>query len=62
VYGIVFWAGFKSKGGNMIHKPVSIAGGLLIALTIFIVGAVVDAFITVWIFKKYGGCPINKTK
>ena len=37
--------------------------GAIIALACFLAGAIVDAFITVWVFKRYGGCPfIDKKK
>ena len=58
----MFWAGFKSKGGVMTSTTAKIVWSITIGLAIFIAGAIVDAFITVWIFKKYGGCPIHKAK
>lgn len=44
----------------------SIAGGLVIGIGVFILTAVIESFITVYMFKKFGGCPLaghtNKEK
>lgn len=44
----------------MIAKPITITGGLLIAVAVFIATAIIDAMITVYVFKKWGGCPMNQ--
>jgi hypothetical protein len=31
-----------------------------VAIVLFLVGAVTESLITVWVFKKYGGCPFRK--
>jgi hypothetical protein len=42
----------------MIGKPISVAGGVLIAVAMFIAGAIIDAMITVWVMRKWGvKCP-----
>jgi hypothetical protein len=46
----------------MVDMSVKITKAIIWALVIFIVGAIVDAFVTVWVFKKYGGCPMKPKK
>ena len=39
---------------------VNIVKTIVWAIIIFLVGAIIDAMITVFVFKKYGGCPMQK--
>ena len=43
----------------MNDKGIPVVLAIIIAVAWFLATAVIDAAITVWIFKKYGGCPIN---
>jgi hypothetical protein len=38
----------------------NIVKAIVWAIMIFLVGAIIDAVITVFVFKKYGGCPMMK--
>jgi chromate transport protein ChrA len=40
---------------NVVHKG---ALGLLIAFVLFIGATIIEVAITIWAFKKYGGCPM----
>ena len=42
----------------MIPTTAKIGKAILLTLAVFVFSAVVEAFITVWVFRKYGGCPI----
>lgn len=33
-------------------------GGIVVAILIFLGTAVLEGFINLWLFKKYGGCPM----
>jgi len=38
----------------------NIVKAVVAATVLFLVGAVAESLITVWVFKKYGGCPFRK--
>ena len=46
----------------MVDKGIKITGALVWALVLFLVSAVIEAFITTWVFRRYGGCPFKKNK
>jgi hypothetical protein len=39
--------------------PHHVAGIVSLTILWFVVTALIDACITVWIFRRYGGCPIH---
>jgi uncharacterized membrane protein SpoIIM required for sporulation len=43
-----------------VNTGFSLAKAIVWAIILFLISAVVEAFITVRIFKKYGGCPMAK--
>lgn len=43
-------------------KGVKIGLALLGVIIIFLVQAIIEALITIFMFKKYGGCPIKDKK
>ena len=44
----------------MIAKETKAVMAIAWVLAVFLVSAVMESFITVWVFRRYGGCPFNK--
>ena len=40
------------------HPVISVFKVLLIGFVMFLISAVIEAFIQVWVFKRWGGCPM----
>ena len=44
----------------MSIPAANIAKAVGVAIALFLVGAVAEGLITVWIFRRYGVCPFQK--
>ena len=42
----------------MTSKTATVVTSVAIGMAVFLVSAVIESFITAWMFKKMGGCPL----
>lgn len=40
-------------------EEVKIGKAIVWAILIFLVSAIIESIITMWMFKKFGGCPLQ---
>ena len=43
-----------------VNTGIKITTAILWALVLFIASAIIEAMITVFVFKKWGGCPMKE--
>jgi flagellar basal body-associated protein FliL len=41
---------------------MQVGSAVVIGVVIFLVSAIVESMITMWMFKKFGGCPMDPAK
>lgn len=46
----------------MVDTSVRLTTAILWAIVVFIISAIIESLITIFLFKKFGGCPLNKEK
>ena len=44
---------------NEVHPGISLIAAIVWCVVIFILSSIVEAIITMFIFKKFGGCPLQ---
>ena len=44
----------------MVNNGIKLGTAIAWAIILFIVSAIVEGMITVFIFRKFGGCPMRK--
>ena len=60
-FGVMHPEEFQSSELYTVILAIFIAAvvaGVVIGFFLFIGAAIIEVFITIWAFKKYGGCPI----
>jgi hypothetical protein len=41
---------------------VQVGEAIVVGIVIFLVSAIVESMVTMWMFKKFGGCPMDPSK